>query len=643
MGFPPHFLDALRERLTLSDIVGGKVTWDRRKSAPARGDWWAPCPFHQEKTASFHVDDRKGFYHCFGCKASGDAITFVKETENLSFPEAVERLAAHVGLEVPRSAETPQDRAKRDRIGRLGEAMEAAVAAFGRAFRAAGGAEARGYAARRGLTAATLERFEIGYAPAARGYLTDLFRGRDSVAEAIEAGLLIAPEDGGAPFDRFRDRLIFPIRDAKGRCIALGGRALGQGAKAKYLNSPETPLFSKGRVLYNHGPAREAAGKAGRVVVAEGYMDVIALAQAGIDEAVAPLGTAVTVDQLNLLWRMASEPVFALDGDTAGLRAAHRAIDLALPLLSPGRTCRFCLMPAGQDPDDLIKAEGRAGMEAALAAAIPLDELLWRRELAEHPLDTPERRAALKRRLEAAAAKIQDRDLADGYRDNFRQRLRRHLWELDRPAARSGRGPWRGAVAPGPLGPTKASPLARDPAPEAAQHAREATILAIALANPAPATELFADLDAMPVTDPHLEPVRNRLLAALEAGECPDLDAVDPDGLVGTARLAHPLARAGADPGRVRLVLAEAIAHHAARCNRAAELAEAAEDLDTAQDEGWTWRLREVGNQCAAAQAAALRAEEAARAATKRSRIADLLETYRRGQKKKRGDPPSNH
>ncbi len=645
MGFPPQFLDELRDRLTLSEVVGGKVAWDRRKSNPAKGDWWAPCPFHQEKTPSFHVDDRKGFYHCFGCQASGDAITFVKETENLSFPEAVERLAQSVGLEVPRGREDPAAAAARDRRSRLAEAMERAVRAYGMAFRSAGGRGARAYAERRRLAPETLARFEIGYAPDRRDFLAAEFAASGETEIAVEAGLLKRPETGGAPYDRFRDRLIFPIRDPRGACIALGGRALGPNAQAKYINSPETPLFRKGRTLYNHGPARSAAAKFGRLVVAEGYMDVIALAAAGIEEAVAPLGTAVTEDQLRLLWKIAPEPVFALDGDAAGLRAAHKVIDTALPLLAPGRSVAFCLMPDGKDPDDLIRDQGAGAMDAALAEALPLVELLWRRETAREPLDTPERRAALKARLDAAAARIEDRDLARLYRESFARRLREHFWTLDRPATAARRGAPRRAE--GPLAPTRSSALARGGAPEAARLAREGTILAIALANPEPARAHLAALEAMPVADSRLETLRAALLDALEDGADPVETArsrlgAEPADILAAAAHPHPLARPGADPERARLVLGEAIARHVAFSGREAELAEAADGLAEAEGEDWTWRIRQAGAACSLAEAGALRAEDEAAAGARRSLVAELLDAYRAEVPKKSGDSPSN-
>ncbi|HUF55918.1 MAG TPA: DNA primase, partial [Thermohalobaculum sp.] len=451
MALPPGFIDELRTRITLSDVVGRKVVWDRRKSNPAKGDWWAPCPFHQEKTPSFHVDDRKGFYYCFGCQAKGDAIGFVTEIENLPFMEAVERLAGEAGMEVPRHDGVRGARAReaRDTHARLHDVMEQAVRLFQLALRGGSGDAARDYLAGRGLADATLKRFEIGFAPDSRTHQTAHFQEKGVLEDAIAAGLAIRPDDGGAPFDRFRNRVMFPIRDARGRCIAFGARALSPEARAKYLNSPETPVFSKGRALYNHAPAREAAARAGTVVVAEGYMDVIALAQAGFAHAVAPLGTAVTAEQLQLLWRMADEPVIALDGDEAGARAANRLVDLALPLLAPGKSLRFCILPEGQDPDDLIRAGGAAVMGRALEGARPLIEQLWLRETAA-PLDTPERRAALDQRLRAALGSIADASVRNHYAAEIRTRRQALYRRPDRPGRQEARGArWQAAGAGG--------------------------------------------------------------------------------------------------------------------------------------------------------------------------------------------------
>ena len=401
MSLPPGFLDELRNRLSLSQVVGRKVIWDQRKSNQAKGDMWAPCPFHQEATPSFHVDDRKGYYYCFGCHEKGDAISFVRETENVGFMEAVEILAGEAGMQMP--ARDPKAQEKADRRTQLAEVMEMAVSHFRLMLKTGAGASARDYLTRRGLNDTALERWEIGFAQDAWQDLWDHLKGKGVEDDLIlGAGLAKPSTKGGKPYDTFRNRILFPIRDARGRAIAFGGRAMDPDDNAKYLNSPETELFDKGRSLYNHGPAREAAGKGQPLIVAEGYMDVIALSEAGFGATVAPLGTAITEDQLRLLWRIAPEPIIALDGDKAGLAAAMRVIDNALPLLEAGQSLRFSIMPEGKDPDDLLKERGPEAMQALIDAAIPMVDLLWRRETEGKVFDSPERKAAL------------DKDLRDG-------------------------------------------------------------------------------------------------------------------------------------------------------------------------------------------------------------------------------------
>ena len=297
MTLPPGFLDELRARVPLSRIVGRKVTWDLRKSNQAKGDWWAPCPFHGEKTASFHADDQKGFYYCFGCHAKGDAVTFLREAEGLGFMDAVAVMASEAGMQMPERS--PENRARADRRTELAEVMERAARWFRLQLQTGAGAAARDYLAGRGLDQAGQDRFEIGFAPDQRqALLRHLKEGGASEGQVVDAGLAARPDDGGAAYDRFRGRIIFPIRDARGRCISFGGRAMDPNARAKYLNGPETALFDKGRNLYNLGPARAAVAKGQPLVVAEGYMDVIALVRAGIEGAVAPLGTAITEDNL---------------------------------------------------------------------------------------------------------------------------------------------------------------------------------------------------------------------------------------------------------------------------------------------------------------------------------------------------------
>ncbi|RJL07680.1 DNA primase, partial [Paracoccus siganidrum] len=425
MSLPPGFLDELRARVPISRVIGRKVVWDLRKSNQARGDWWAPCPFHQEKSASFHCDDQKGFYYCFGCQAKGDALTFLRESDGLDFMEAVRVLAAEAGMTVPEP--DPRSRERSDRRDRLLEVTEAALRWFRLQLQTAAAAEARDYLARRGLDRAAEDRFEIGFAPDSRHGLIRALREKGLDEERIvEAGMAIRPDDGGAAYDRFRGRIIFPIRDGRDRVIGFGGRAMDPNARAKYLNSPETPLFDKGRNLYHLGPARAAVAKGQPLVVAEGYMDVIALARAGFEGAVAPLGTAITEDQLRLMWRISPEPIIALDGDAAGLRAAQRLIDLALPMTGPGQALRFVLLPSGQDPDDLIRAQGPGAMRALLDQARPLVDLLWSRETEGQRFDSPERKAALDRRLQEAIARIPD----ELTRRHYAEEIRRKRWEL---------------------------------------------------------------------------------------------------------------------------------------------------------------------------------------------------------------------
>jgi len=405
MALPPAFLDELRARVSLADLVGRKVAWDRRKSNAARGDWWAPCPFHQEKTASFHVLDREGRYYCFGCGAKGDAISFLRESEALGFMEAVEELARLAGLEMP--ARDPQAAARAKARATLADVMEKAVQHYRMILGTRAGEAARAYLAGRGLDDTAIARFELGYAPPGWEGLREAMAAKGIAAERLlECGLLRPSDKGRAPYDTFRDRIMFPIRDARGRAIAFGARAMDPGEAAKYLNSPDTDLFHKGRTLYNHGPARSAVAKGAALIVAEGYMDVIALARAGFEGAVAPLGTAVTEEQLRLLWAMHPEPVVALDGDAAGLRAAERLMDLALPLIAAGQSLRFALLPAGQDPDDLLRAGGAEAMQAVIEDALPMVDVLWARETRGRALDSPERRAALDQALRKAVARI---------------------------------------------------------------------------------------------------------------------------------------------------------------------------------------------------------------------------------------------
>jgi DNA primase len=407
MAFPPGFLDELRSRISLSGLVSRRVKLERRGR-----EFAGLCPFHHEKTPSFYVVDDKDFFHCFGCGAHGDAIGFVMRAENLDFLEAVERLAAEAGVAVPQS--TPEEQKKAQRQKTLLETLEAASAFYEARLWSPAGQSARDYLKARGLDTDTIRRFRLGWASDDRQALRRALEGDYSEPLLVEAGLLHCREDG-EPFDYFRSRLIFPIGDRAGRTIAFGGRVLGDG-QPKYLNSPESPVFEKGRVLYGWSVARAAAAAGQDVIVAEGYMDVIALHRAGFASAVAPLGTALTEFQLQELWRLGPEPILCFDGDTAGERAAARALRRALPLLRPGCSLRFAVLPAGDDPDSLLRREGREALQKVLRSALRMAPKLWEIEVGARPIDTAERRADLERRLIEDIELIPDRGIQTQYR-----------------------------------------------------------------------------------------------------------------------------------------------------------------------------------------------------------------------------------
>jgi DNA primase len=392
----PAFLDELRGRTSLSALVGKTVKLSR-----AGREHKGCCPFHNEKTPSFYVNDDKGFYHCFGCGAHGDAIRWMTDQQGLPFIDAVKELAQTAGLEVP--APSPQAAQKAERARGLHDAMQAAADFFEAQLGGLDGGEARALVEKRGLTDKTRRDFALGFAPDSRGRLRTALKDFGD-RMLVEAGLLIEVE-GKEPYDRFRGRLMIPIRDPRGRVIAFGGRIIGDG-EPKYLNSPDTPLFDKGRTLYNLDRAAPAARKANRLFVVEGYMDAIALAQAGIAEAVAPLGTALTEQQLERLWRVVDVPTLCFDGDTAGQKAALRAAHRALPLMQPGRSLRFVTLPDGKDPDDLIREKGPAGFETAVSEGCELVRFLWTAERARHDTASPDGRTALKQSLLDAVGTI---------------------------------------------------------------------------------------------------------------------------------------------------------------------------------------------------------------------------------------------
>lgn len=417
MRFSPAFLDEIRARIPVSEVVRKKV-----KLSKQGREWRGLSPFNAEKTPSFYVNDQKGFFHDFSSGKHGDGFSFLMETEGLSFPEAVERLATLAGLSMP--VETKEQREAEEKRATLTDALEWAAVFFQKQLLAPPGVAARTYLDQRQISSAARQDFRLGYASSERHALRDHLAAKGvSVDTMIEAGLLIHGDDIAVPFDRFRNRIIFPICDRSGRVIAFGGRAMDSDAQAKYLNSPETPLFHKGATLYNLHNARKSAHETGNIIAVEGYVDVIALTTAGLSHVVAPLGTALTAEQCLLLWRMADEPILCFDGDKAGLKAAYRAIDTALPLLGAERSLRFVLLPEGLDPDELLRANGPAAVVTALKDSLPLVDILWMREVEGVTLDTPERRAALEKRLREVAAQIPDEMLRRYYQQEISSRL----------------------------------------------------------------------------------------------------------------------------------------------------------------------------------------------------------------------------
>ena len=549
MKFPPSFLDEIRARLPMSEVAGQRV----RLKKEGR-EWRGLSPFNAEKTPSFYVNDQKGAYFDFSAGKNGDIFTFVMETQGLPFPEAVEQLAALAGVPMP--IETPEAQAQEKRRATTLEALEMATDFFERQLRGTAGAKARAYLVERGLNNEAREKFRLGYAPAEKFALRDHLAGKGCSAETmIEAGLLTHGPEIAVPYDFFRDRLMFPICDRGGKVIAFGGRALAKDVQPKYKNSAETPLFHKGSNLYNLHNARKAAHDRGTVVAVEGYVDVISLALIGFPHVVAGLGTALTPDQCELLWKMAEEPILCFDGDRAGRKAAFRALETALPLIAPGRSLRFALLPDGQDPDDLARSGGPEAVKAALDAARPLVEMLFLREAEAQPLDTPERRAALERRLREAAGQIRDDSLRRHYLDDLRERLDQLVGRARSSGFSRGARYGRSARERAPLAASSAllqSSLFA--APREAAAPRENLILALLVNHPALIARHAEDLARLDFAGPSAEKLRDALLGVAEPdhtphdlreklvarGFGPQIDALGRDATISTLWCARP-------------------------------------------------------------------------------------------------------
>jgi DNA primase len=579
------WLDELRARTTLSGIIAPSV-----KLIRAGREWKACCPFHNEKTPSFTVNDDKGFYHCFGCGAHGDAIRFLTDQRGMPFMDAVKELAAKAGMDVP--APDPRAQEQSERTASLTDVMAAVALWYTEQLNGLAGAEARDYLKRRGIDTATAQRFGLGLAPDNR---TALKRALEKLGEdkLLKTGMLIQPEEGGKEsYDRFRGRLMIPIRDPRGRVIGFGGRILGEG-EPKYLNSPQTVLFDKGRTLYNLDRAGPASRTARRLIVVEGYMDVIALDRAGIAEVVAPNGTALTEGQLERLWRLDPSPILCFDGDSAGKKAAIRAATRALPMLRPDRTLRFVELPAGQDPDDVIRSGGKEAFEALLASPEPLDARLWRHELDSEPLTTPEAWAGLKERLVAHAAAIGHADLARMYRDDWLNRF----FQQRRPGGSAPQRTFtpqrRGTFKNGRFVPP--TPPVREEAKTIASSgidAPTARALILGFANfPEELPAHCEQLASLPIPDRRTAKMRDELVNAAFTGATLDREGVNTilggDGATGgqgvglsQRTMGFSFPRRDSDPDRARSDLAAAV-----------EIIAAAEEVEQALDHA-TERLK---------------------------------------------------
>ena len=602
MRFPPHLLDDIRARLPVSQVVGRKVALKKKGR-----EYAGLSPFKTEKTPSFFVNDQKGFYHCFASGEHGDIFKFLMTTEGLTFFESVERLAQEAGVTLPKP--DFQDEVREDERQRLYRLLEASNAFFITSLATPAGTEARRYIERRGLKRATIATFGIGYGPSSKSALKDHLASQGfTVEEMVLSGMLIGGEDIPNPYDRFRNRVMFPIHDAKGRIIAFGGRALDADAPAKYLNSPETPLFHKGHVLFNAHRARSAAHDKNRIIAVEGYMDAVALSEAGFMEAVAPLGTALTEDQVKLLWRMSDEPILCFDGDSAGRKAAFRAVDTALPLLEPGRSLTFAFLPDGLDPDDMIRQQGNDAMEAVLRRARPLADVLFEREWSLGDWSTPERRAGLEKQLRECVSKIADPAIRGHYTHDMAQRLRAKWGQQGRTQTAGGKpfqfqtgarqGSWPnkfngsqngGRGGPGqrfanmpPGRPNPSSSLLKSAVVTGEANAvpyREALLLQTLINHPWLIEQHAEAIADMPLTAPALSKLRDSILSAQAL-----------DSPLDSALLRAHVAKSGAE--RVIALVERAVTH---KCDKFAKPdAEQAEVAD-----GWCHALamhnRQVG------------------------------------------------
>ena len=628
MSLPTEFFDELRTRASIAQVAGRKVSWDQKKTNINRGDYWAPCPFHQEKTASFHVDDKKGFYYCFGCQAKGDALSFIRETENVNFMEAVEILARECGMTVP--AQDPKAVEISKKRDSLSEIVEEANIFYQNQLKSEAGHIAQAYMKKRQLKKEWQIMFEIGFAPNNANQLEKHLSAKNiSVEKMIEAGLVAKSDDGKKTYDRFRNRIIFPIKDIRGKSIAFGGRALDPNAPAKYINSPESSLFDKGRTLYNHKNARDNLKKGNHLIVAEGYMDVITLTAAGFNAAVAPLGTAITESQLRMMWRLTDEPVIALDGDQAGINAAMRAIDLALPLLTIGKSLRFAVLPQGQDPDDIIKSDGKERMKEIIQNAVPMIDLLWQRALEGQNLDSPDRRAAFDASLKYITKKI----LEPTIRNHYFAALKAKRSDLLRTTGitKSNIFTKNKKNTFATIG-AKSSTLATKSSDEkTVKSVRDVVIFAILFTHPELMKEFSYRLERMELQNKNYSELRNHILQNIDAKPEQIIDLLNAkfsklinDILNNPYVKISPALQKNNQKTVAIKILKEEFTKLETSEGMKKEIRDAIEDLNSAASESLTWRLGQATDARSKAQRSTL--EEAQEAGEDKGAMTDFLQ-----------------
>lgn len=628
MSLPTEFFDELRTRASIAQVAGRKVSWDQKKTNINRGDYWAPCPFHQEKTASFHVDDKKGFYYCFGCQAKGDALSFIRETENVNFMEAVEILARECGMTVP--AQDPKAVEISKKRDSLSEIVEEANIFYQNQLKSEVGHIAQAYMKKRQLNKEWQVMFQIGFAPNNANQLEKHLSAKNiSVEKMIEAGLVAKSDDGKKTYDRFRNRIIFPIKDIRGKSIAFGGRALDPNAPAKYINSPESSLFDKGRTLYNHKNARDNLKKGNHLIVAEGYMDVITLTAAGFNAAVAPLGTAITESQLRMMWRLTDEPVIALDGDQAGINAAMRAIDLALPLLTIGKSLRFAVLPQGQDPDDIIKSDGKERMKEIIQNAVPMIDLLWQRALEGQNLDSPDRRAAFDASLKYITKKI----LEPTIRNHYFAALKAKRSDLLRTTGitKSNIFTKNKKNTFATIG-AKSSTLATKTSDEkTVKSVRDVVIFAILFTHPELMKEFSYRLERMELQNKNYSELRNHILQNIDAKPEQIIDLLNAkfsklinDILNNPYVKISPALQKNNQKTVAIKILKEEFTKLETSEGMKKEIRDAIEDLNSAASESLTWRLGQATDARSKAQRSTL--EEAQEAGEDKGAMTDFLQ-----------------